>query len=52
MRKEGAAVRVHLYKIDCPEKGQVFGQKVKQFTSDQVFGKSEAKVFQIQSWAV
>ena len=34
------AVRVRLYGIDCPEKGQAFGQKAKSFTSDLVFGKT------------
>ena len=33
-------VRVRLYGIDCPEKGQAFGQKAKRFTSDLVFGKT------------
>lgn len=32
-------VRIRLYGIDCPEGGQAFGTKAKQFTSDQVFGK-------------
>ena len=31
------------YRIDCPEKGQVFGQKAKQFTSGHAFVKSEVQ---------
>ena len=33
-------VKIRLYGIDTPEKGQAFGSKAKQFTADQVFGKS------------
>jgi hypothetical protein len=36
---------VMTYRIDYPEKGQVFGQKAKQFTSGQAFVKSEPKAF-------
>jgi len=32
-------VKVRLYGIDCPERGQPFSKKAKQFTSDMVFGK-------------
>jgi len=32
-------VRIRLYGIDCPEGGQAFGNKAKQFTSGMVFGK-------------
>jgi len=32
-------VVVRLEGIDCPEKGQAFGNKAKSFTSDLVFGK-------------
>lgn len=32
--------RIRLYGIDCPEKGQPFGAKAKEFTSGQVFGKT------------
>ena len=35
----GAAEKIRLYGIDCPEKGQPFGTKAKQFTSQLVFGK-------------
>ena len=33
------SVKVRLYGVDCPEKNQAFGQRAKQFTSSQVFGK-------------
>jgi micrococcal nuclease len=32
-------LKIRLYGIDCPESGQDFGQKAKQFVSDMVFGK-------------
>ena len=37
--RDGRAVRVRLEGIDCPEKGQDFSQRAKQFTSDPTFGK-------------
>jgi micrococcal nuclease len=33
-------VKVRLYGIDCPEGGQDFGRRAKQFTSGMVFGKT------------
>ena len=35
----GKAERIRLSGIDCPEKGQAFGQRAKQLTSALVFGK-------------
>ena len=35
----GKAEKIRLYGIDCPEKGQPYGTKAKQFTSQLVFGK-------------
>ena len=31
---------IRVYGIDCPERGQPFGTKAKQFTADRAFGKS------------
>ena len=32
-------VKVRVHGIDCPERGQPFGTRAKQFTADQAFGK-------------
>jgi len=32
-------VKIRLYGIDTPEKGQAFGKKAQQFTADRVFGE-------------
>jgi endonuclease YncB( thermonuclease family) len=32
-------VKIRLYGIDCPERGQAFSRKAKQFISEMVFGK-------------
>jgi micrococcal nuclease len=37
--KAGRAVKIRLEGIDCPEAGQEFGTKAKQYTSSLVFGK-------------
>ena len=37
---EGKQVKIRLYGIDTPEKRQAFGNRAKQFTSVQVFGKT------------
>jgi len=36
----GRAEKIRLNGIDCPEKGQPFGTKAKEFTSEMVFGKT------------
>src|SRR2546426_12152903 len=36
----GRAEKIRLHGIDCPEKGQPFGTKAKEFTSEMVFGKT------------
>jgi len=36
----GRAEKIRLHGIDCPEKGQPFGSKAKQFTPELVFGKT------------
>jgi endonuclease YncB( thermonuclease family) len=35
----GQAERIRLNGIDCPERGQAYGKKAKQFTADLIFGK-------------
>src|SRR5438093_3332344 len=37
---KGKAEKIRLYGIDCPEKGQAYGTKAKQFTSEKIFGKT------------
>lgn len=37
---DGKGEKIRLYGVDAPEKRQDFGQRAKQFTSDQVFGKT------------
>jgi endonuclease YncB( thermonuclease family) len=32
--------KIRLHGIDCPESGQAFGKRAKQFTSNQCFGKT------------
>lgn len=43
--------KIRLYGIDCPESGQAFGSKAKQFTSSLVFGKNvEVTVYDIDKY--
>ena len=44
--KDGAAAKVRLNGIDCPESGQDFGARAKQFTSGFVFGKDVKVVWE------
>src|SRR2546426_12742367 len=37
----GKAEKIRLHGIDCPEKGQPFGTKAKQFSSAMIFGKEK-----------
>jgi len=39
LREGKQQVKVRLYGIDCPERGQTFSRKAKQFTSEMIFGK-------------
>ena len=39
VQREGQQIRIGLYGIDTPEKGQPFSQKANQFTSNLVLGK-------------
>ncbi len=38
--RDRSSIKVRLEGIDCPERGQDFGHKAKQFTSRLVFGKT------------
>jgi micrococcal nuclease len=35
----GQSERIRLNGVDCPERGQAYGKKAKQFTADLIFGK-------------
>ena len=37
--RDRTQVRIRLYGVDCPETGQDFGSRAKQFTSELAFGK-------------
>jgi endonuclease YncB( thermonuclease family) len=39
MLVKGKKVRIRLFGIDSPEKGQAFGEKARQYTADLCFGK-------------
>ncbi len=38
--RDGKALTIRLWGIDCPEKAQPFGTKAKEFTGDKFFGKT------------
>jgi micrococcal nuclease len=46
MLVDGKKVRIRLFGIDSPERGQAFGTKAKEFTSSQCFGKVVRAVVQ------
>jgi micrococcal nuclease len=37
---DGAAVKIRLNAVDCPERSQAYGSAAKRFTSDLVFGQT------------
>ena len=39
VRRDGEQVKIYLYGINTPERGQAFGKEAEQFTSRMVFGK-------------
>lgn len=39
LEPENKLIKLRLHGIDCPEEGQPFGEKAKQFTAEQCFGK-------------
>jgi micrococcal nuclease len=38
--RDSRAVRVRIYGIDCPERGQAFGRQAREYTSKLAFGKT------------
>ncbi len=48
--KDGQQVKIRLASIDCPEKGQPYGQKAKQFTADMVTDKNSEQKQQNQCY--
>jgi micrococcal nuclease len=40
LRDEHVQLKIRLHGIDCPESGQPFGHRAKEFTGDMVFGKT------------
>ncbi len=42
--QDGDVIRIRLHGIDCPESGQPFGTRARQFTGDLAFGKQVSVV--------
>ncbi len=40
MMMNGKAIRIRLFGVDAPEKGQPFGEKARQYASELCFGKT------------